>query len=159
VTDLIWKRTRMSGFALVSQTPTVKVEAWNQVMKLIASGVVSPIVERTYPLEQAPEALRYLHEERPFGKIVLKLRRHGTINDSRAPVKSPHSCDPRRLLRHNPRNRHIDAEESALRSAGLGCRKIMSCKLDRVCCHLPALSCSTWPPSKKGFRSANRSLD
>jgi NADPH2:quinone reductase len=73
VTDLIWKRARVSGFALVTQTPAVKVEAWNQVMKLIASGAVSPIVERTYPLEQASEALRYLHEERPFGKIVLKL--------------------------------------------------------------------------------------
>jgi NADPH2:quinone reductase len=32
-----------------------------------------PIVARTYPLERAAEALRYLHEDRPFGKVILVL--------------------------------------------------------------------------------------
>jgi NADPH:quinone reductase-like Zn-dependent oxidoreductase len=32
-----------------------------------------PLVERTYPLERAAEALRYLHDEHPFGKIVLEV--------------------------------------------------------------------------------------
>lgn len=73
VTDLIWKRASMSGFALVTQTPAVKVEAWNQIMKLLLEGKISPIVARTYPLKEAPEALHYLHEERPFGKVVLEL--------------------------------------------------------------------------------------
>jgi NADPH:quinone reductase len=73
VTDLIWKRARMVGFALVAQQPTVKREAWDQVMALIASGAVAPVVARTYPLEQATEALRHLHEDRPFGKVVLAL--------------------------------------------------------------------------------------
>jgi NADPH2:quinone reductase len=73
VTDIIWKRASISGFALVTQAPAVKLEAWNEVMKLIASGAVSPIVDRSYPLEQAARALRYLHEERPFGKIVLEF--------------------------------------------------------------------------------------
>jgi NADPH:quinone reductase len=73
VTDLIWKRARMSGFALLAQTPAVKRKAWEQVTALIASGAVVPVVARTYPLEQATEALRYLHEDRPFGKVVLTL--------------------------------------------------------------------------------------
>jgi NADPH:quinone reductase len=73
VTDLIWKRARMAGFALLPQTPTVKRKAWEQVMALIIRGAVVPIVARTYPLEQATEALRYLHEDRPFGKVVLVL--------------------------------------------------------------------------------------
>jgi NADPH:quinone reductase len=73
VTDLIWKRARMLGFALSSQTPTVKREGWDQVMALIARGAIRPIVERTYPLAEAAEALRYLHEGRPFGKIVLEV--------------------------------------------------------------------------------------
>jgi NADPH2:quinone reductase len=73
VTDLIWKRARMTGFALVVQPPAVKREAWDQVMALIASGAVVPIVARTYPLERAAEALRHLHEDRPFGKVVLAL--------------------------------------------------------------------------------------
>jgi NADPH:quinone reductase len=73
VTDLIWKRARMAGFALVTQTPAVKREAWHQVVALIASGAVVPTVARTYPLERAAEALRHLHEDRPFGKVVLTL--------------------------------------------------------------------------------------
>jgi NADPH:quinone reductase len=71
VTDLIWKRARMAGFALLMQTPAVKRKAWEQVMALIARGAVVPVVARTYPLELAGEALRYLHEDRPFGKVVL----------------------------------------------------------------------------------------
>jgi NADPH:quinone reductase-like Zn-dependent oxidoreductase len=73
VTDLIWKRARMFGFALVDQPRAVKLEAWTKVTALIQDGGIAPIVERTYPLEQASEALRHLHEGRPFGKIVLKL--------------------------------------------------------------------------------------
>jgi NADPH2:quinone reductase len=73
VTDLIWKRARMAGFALLVQTPAVKRKAWEQVTSLITRGAVVPVVARTYPLEQAAEALRYLHEDRPFGKIILVL--------------------------------------------------------------------------------------
>jgi NADPH2:quinone reductase len=71
VTDLIWKRARMAGFALLTQPPAVKRKAWEQVMALIGRGTVAPVVARTYPLELAGEALRYLHEDRPFGKVVL----------------------------------------------------------------------------------------
>jgi NADPH:quinone reductase-like Zn-dependent oxidoreductase len=72
VTDLIWKRARMFGFVLAAQPPAVKLEAWRQVMELIARGVVVPAIERIYPLEQAAEALRHLHDQHPFGKIVLE---------------------------------------------------------------------------------------
>lgn len=73
VTDLIWKRARMFGFALIDQTRAVKLDAWATITSLIQDGGIAPIVERTYPLEQAGEALRHLHEDRPFGKIVLEL--------------------------------------------------------------------------------------
>jgi NADPH:quinone reductase-like Zn-dependent oxidoreductase len=73
VTDLIWKGARMVGFMLAAQPPTAKLQAWNQVTALIAGGAVVPLVERTYPLHRAAEALRYLHDERPFGKIVLEV--------------------------------------------------------------------------------------
>ena len=73
VTDLIWKRARMAGFALLPQTAAVKRKAWEKVMSLITSGAVVPLVARTYPLERATGALRHLHEDRPFGKVVLVL--------------------------------------------------------------------------------------
>jgi NADPH2:quinone reductase len=73
VTDLIWKRARMAGFALVTQPPAVKRKAWEKVTALVIRGAVAPIVARTFPLERAAEALRHLLEGRPFGKVVLAL--------------------------------------------------------------------------------------
>jgi NADPH2:quinone reductase len=71
VTDLIWKRTRMAGFSLFAQSPTAIAAAWRDIIPLIISGSVKPIVERVYPLGEADEALRHLTEDRPFGKVVL----------------------------------------------------------------------------------------
>jgi NADPH2:quinone reductase len=71
VTDLIWKRARMAGFSLFAQSPTVIAAAWRDVIPLMVSGAVKPIVERVYPFGEASEALRHLIEDRPFGKVVL----------------------------------------------------------------------------------------
>ena len=41
------------------------------ILPLLTSGQVNPIVERTYRLGEAAEALRHLIEDRPFGRVVL----------------------------------------------------------------------------------------
>ena len=71
VTDLIWKGARMAGFSLFAQSPAAIAAAWRDIIPLIVSGSVKPIVERAYPLGEAGEALRHLIEDRPFGKVVL----------------------------------------------------------------------------------------
>ena len=71
VTDLIWKRARMVGFSLFAQSPATIATAWQEIIPLIVSGSVKPIVERVYPLGEAAEALRHLIEDRPLGKVVL----------------------------------------------------------------------------------------
>jgi NADPH2:quinone reductase len=71
VTDLIWKRARMSGFSLFAQSPAAIAAAWGDVIPLMLDGSVKPIVERVYPFGEAGEALRHLIEDRPFGKVVL----------------------------------------------------------------------------------------
>jgi len=71
VTDLIWKRARMAGFSLFAQSPTAIADAWRNILPLIVSGSVKPLVERVYPLREAREALRHLIEDRPFGKVIL----------------------------------------------------------------------------------------
>jgi NADPH2:quinone reductase len=73
VTDLIWKRARMEGFSLFAQSPTAIATAWRDIIPLIVSGSVKPIVERIYPLAEAGEALRHLIEDRPFGKVILTM--------------------------------------------------------------------------------------
>jgi NADPH2:quinone reductase len=71
VTDLIWKRARMEGFSLFAQSPAAIAAAWREVIPLILSGSVKPIVDRVYRRSEAAEALRHLIEHRPFGKVVL----------------------------------------------------------------------------------------
>ena len=71
VTDLIWKRARMAGFSLFAQSPNIIADAWRNIIPLIVSGSVKPLVERVYPLSEAGEALRHLIEDRPFGKVIL----------------------------------------------------------------------------------------
>jgi len=71
LTDLIWKRARMAGFSLFAQSPSIVAAAWRDILPLIVSGSVKPIVERVYRFDEAREALRHLIEDRPFGKVVL----------------------------------------------------------------------------------------
>jgi NADPH:quinone reductase len=71
VTDLIWKRARMAGFSLFAQSPIAIADAWRNILQLIVSGSVKPLVERVYPLSEASDALRHLIEDRPFGKVIL----------------------------------------------------------------------------------------
>jgi NADPH:quinone reductase-like Zn-dependent oxidoreductase len=42
---------------------------------LIESGEVTPVIDRTYPLDEVPDAIRYLHEGHARGKIVIGLDR------------------------------------------------------------------------------------
>src|SRR5260221_12900559 len=56
VTDLIWKRARMAGFSLFAQTPTAIAAAWRDVIPLMVSGSVKPILERAHPFGQTGRA-------------------------------------------------------------------------------------------------------
>jgi NADPH:quinone reductase-like Zn-dependent oxidoreductase len=44
------------------------------VADMIEAGRVTPVVDRTYPLEDAPEAIRYLEKGHPRGKVVITVR-------------------------------------------------------------------------------------
>jgi len=41
--------------------------------KLIESGAVGPVIDRTYPLDAAPDAIRYLAKGHAAGKVVVTL--------------------------------------------------------------------------------------
>lgn len=73
VTDLIWKAGGIKGFMLFAESAAVRTAAWSVISKLLTSGQVKPVVAMTFALEDAAEALRYLIEARPFGRVVLKI--------------------------------------------------------------------------------------
>jgi NADPH2:quinone reductase len=56
---------------MFAQSPTEIAAAWRDIIPLIVSGSVKPIVKRVYLLNEAGEALRHLIEDRPFGKVAL----------------------------------------------------------------------------------------
>ena len=41
--------------------------------ELIESGKLTPVIDRTYPLAEVPEAMRYLEEGHARGKVVITL--------------------------------------------------------------------------------------
>ena len=68
-----------------------------QVLKqLIEGGKLTPVVDRTYPLSEVPDAISYLHAGRARGKLVISVRGaddrvglassviHGTASDTSA---------------------------------------------------------------------------
>src|SRR5271154_4611672 len=53
VTDLIWKRARMTGFSLFAQSPATIATAWRDIIPLVVGGSVKPIVERIFSFAEA----------------------------------------------------------------------------------------------------------
>ena len=52
---------------------TVREKDLRSLAGMIEAGTVTPVVDRTYPLEQAADALRHLEHGHPRGKIVLTV--------------------------------------------------------------------------------------
>ncbi len=57
----------------VGLTAVERAADLDDLRELIESGAVTPAVDRTYPLEQASQALRHLAEGHPRGKLVLTV--------------------------------------------------------------------------------------
>jgi NADPH:quinone reductase-like Zn-dependent oxidoreductase len=76
VTDLVWKLAHVSGFSLFAASVDEQAEAYAAILPAIASGEIWPAHDRSFSLEQAPEALRHLIEDRPFGKVTLTIGAH-----------------------------------------------------------------------------------
>jgi NADPH2:quinone reductase len=73
VTSLIVSQTSIRGFNMFSQPKVSVRDAWNAIAPLLQSDAIKPIVAKTFPLAEAAEALRYLVEDRPFGRVVLTV--------------------------------------------------------------------------------------
>jgi NADPH:quinone reductase len=74
---LLQKRATIIGTVLRARSLAEKIEAARaferDVIPLLESGAVRPIVDEVLPLEEAPQGHRLMGENRNFGKIVLTL--------------------------------------------------------------------------------------
>src|SRR5271163_231696 len=73
VTDLIVPQASIRSLNMFRQPQATVTDAWNAIVSLLRSGAIKPIVAKTFPLTEAAEALRYLVEGRPFGRVVLTV--------------------------------------------------------------------------------------
>ena len=48
-------------------------EQLEQITRLVEGGVITPVVDRVFPLEQVRDALAYSESGRATGKIVIKV--------------------------------------------------------------------------------------
>jgi NADPH:quinone reductase-like Zn-dependent oxidoreductase len=51
----------------------VKREDLITVTEMIETGTLTPVIDRTYPLIEAPDAIRYLEEGHSRGKVVITI--------------------------------------------------------------------------------------
>jgi NADPH:quinone reductase len=73
VTNLIVPQASIRSLNMFAQPRAAIAEAWNVIVSLLETGAIKPIVAKTFPLAEAAEALRYLVEGRPFGRVILEI--------------------------------------------------------------------------------------
>ncbi len=73
VTNLIVPQASIRGLNMFAQPKASIGAAWEVIVSLLKSDAIKPIVAKTFPLTEAVDALRYLIEGRPFGRVVLTI--------------------------------------------------------------------------------------
>jgi NADPH:quinone reductase-like Zn-dependent oxidoreductase len=64
---IFWKQIEVIGSTMSSESE------YRQVVGLFASGRLSPVIDRLFPLSEGREALEYLKAGKQFGKVVLQV--------------------------------------------------------------------------------------
>lgn len=73
VTDAIWKSATLRGFTMRAFKPQVLAAGLKTLTGYLAQGELQPTIAKVFPLADAAEAMRYLIEDRPFGRVVMRV--------------------------------------------------------------------------------------
>ena len=65
--------SRLVGQRLRMLSSKPRQEVLQRMRELLEAGKVTPVIDRTYPLSEVPEAIRYLEQEHARGKIVIRV--------------------------------------------------------------------------------------
>lgn len=71
--DLILHRGSIQGYGVYTCTPEEWADAWTVFTTLADAGKIKPLFDRSFPFDQAPEALEYVATARPFGGVALAI--------------------------------------------------------------------------------------
>jgi NADPH:quinone reductase-like Zn-dependent oxidoreductase len=53
---------------------TCKSDSMAVLKEFLEAGKITPVIDRTYPLSEVPDAIRYLEEGHAQGKIIITVR-------------------------------------------------------------------------------------
>jgi len=74
VTDIIWKAATIRGFTFRLFAPQTVAAANAALLTYLEEGALQPTIGKVFPMSEAAEAVRYLIEERPFGRVLMHAR-------------------------------------------------------------------------------------
>ncbi|GHA76558.1 quinone oxidoreductase family protein [Pontibacter akesuensis] len=66
--ELFWKQLSIYGSTMGT------AQDFADMLKLVEEKQIKPVVDVTFPLEEAEQAMRYMEEGKQFGKIVLQVK-------------------------------------------------------------------------------------
>jgi NADPH2:quinone reductase len=73
ITDIIWKGATIRGFTFRLFKPETVAAAREVLLGYLKAGDLQPAIAKVFPLSAAPEAVRYLIEDRPFGRVLMRV--------------------------------------------------------------------------------------
>ena len=65
---------KQQGVQYTAQFTRVTTERLENITKLVDSGILKVHIDKTFPLDQAAEALEYLKTGHPHGKVVIEIK-------------------------------------------------------------------------------------
>jgi len=75
VTDIIWRAATIRGFTFRLFTPETVAAAGATLLGYLKEGTLHPTIGKVFPMSEAAEAVRFLIEDRPFGRVLMHARR------------------------------------------------------------------------------------
>jgi NADPH:quinone reductase-like Zn-dependent oxidoreductase len=75
VTDIIWRAATIRGFTFRLFAPEIIASADETILGYLKEGALKPKIGKVFPLSEAADAVRYLIEDRPYGRVVMRVRR------------------------------------------------------------------------------------
>lgn len=73
ITDIIWKAATIRGFTFRLFAPETIAAANSTILEYLKEGALQPRIGKVFPLTEASEAVRYLIEDRPYGRVVMQV--------------------------------------------------------------------------------------
>jgi NADPH2:quinone reductase len=73
LTDIIWKPAKVRGFTFRGFAPETLVAAQKALIGYLSAGAIQPTIAKVFPLSDAADAVRHLIEERPFGRVLMRV--------------------------------------------------------------------------------------